>query len=164
MWLDRLAGGPSAASTQLTPQPGGKSYSPLPRRTSSTLSPYVTSQRPGHSPRNSSLSLVSNDSAHSLLSHPRRTNGLVPRQSVATPNVNDSLNLLNKILTSQKKEGFNGEEGQNLLSSSITEADLELEVDFGGLSLKEVASSQTPDEIEAAPRLGQNLEDCTFRS
>ncbi|KAG6135671.1 hypothetical protein E4U12_001603 [Claviceps purpurea] len=160
MWLDRLAGGPSTASgSQLTPQPGGKSYSPLPRRTSSTLSPYVTSQRPGHSPRNSSLSLVSNDSSHSLLSHPRRTNGLAPRQFVAAPNVNDSLNILNKILTPPKEEGFNCEESQKLLSSSITEVDLELEVDFGGLSLREVASSQTPDEIEAAPRQGQILED-----
>ncbi|KAG6041668.1 hypothetical protein E4U41_002942 [Claviceps citrina] len=159
MWLDRLAGGPSSASGQSTPLPGSRSYSPLPRRTSSTLSPYVTSQRPGHSPRNSSLSLVSNDSPHSLLAQSRRTNGSAFRQSASTPNVNDSLETLGRILTSSKKAGANDGEGQKTISSSITEADLELDVDFGGLSLKEFALSQVPDDIESSPPQGQFVED-----
>ncbi|KAG6005859.1 hypothetical protein E4U21_007567 [Claviceps maximensis] len=159
MWLDRLAGGPSSASGQSTPQPGSRSYSPLPRRTNTTLSPYVTSQRSGHSPRDSSLSLVSNDSSLSLLSQSRRTNGSALRQSVTIPNVNDSLETLRRVLTSSKEAGVNGEESQNSQSSSITENDLDLEVDFGGLSLKELVMSQVPDDTESAPRQRQNVEE-----
>jgi len=163
MWLDRLAGGPSSASGQSTPQSGSRSYSPLPRRTNSTLSPYVTSQRSGPSPRDSSLSLVSNDSSYSLLSQSRRTNGSALRQSVTIPNVDDILETLSRVLTSPKEPGVDGDECQKAQPSSITETDLELEVDFGGLSLKELASSQTPDDIESAPRQRQNVEDCMFR-
>ncbi|KAG5983837.1 hypothetical protein E4U55_006987 [Claviceps digitariae] len=162
MWLDRLAGGPSSASGQSTPQqPGSRSYSPLPRRTtaSTTLSPYVTSQRSGHSPRSSSLSLVSNDSSYSLLSHARRTNGSALRQSVTAPDVTDPLETLSRVLTSLKEADCDGEESQKAHSGFITETDLELEVDFGGLSLKELALSQAPDDSESAPRQGQNVED-----
>ncbi|KAG5931516.1 hypothetical protein E4U53_001727 [Claviceps sorghi] len=159
MWLDRLAGGPSSASAQSTPQPGSRSYSPLPRRTTSTLSPYVTSQRSGLSPRNSSPSLESNDSSYSLLSHSRRTNGSALRQSATIPNVNDSLDTLSRVLASSKEAGVDGEESWRAQSISITEADLELEVDFGGLSLKELALSQAPDDIDSAARQGRNVED-----
>ncbi|QPH09884.1 hypothetical protein C2857_000936 [Epichloe festucae Fl1] len=159
MWLDRLAGGPSSASGQSTPQPGSRSFSPLPRRTSSTLSPYVTSQRAGHSPRSSSLSLVPNDSPSSLLSHSRRTNGSSLRQSVTIPNINDPLETLEGILRepSEADDGF--EESQKARTSSIVETDLELEVDFGGLTLKELASSQAPDDIASVPRRAQSVED-----
>ncbi|KAG5987060.1 hypothetical protein E4U54_005154 [Claviceps lovelessii] len=159
MWLDRLAGGPSSASGQSTPQSGSRSYSPLPRRTTSALSPYVTSQRPGNSPRDSSISLVSNDSSNSLLSQSRRTNGSALRQSVTIPNLDDSLEILSRILTSPKEAGVDGEASQKARASSITETDLELEVDFGGLSLQELASSQAPDDIDSAPRPEQNAED-----
>ncbi|OAA44402.1 Vps52 / Sac2 family protein [Metarhizium rileyi] len=158
MWLDRLAGGPLIASGQSTPQPGSRSYSPLPRRTSNTLSPYVTSQRACHSPRSSSLSLVSNDSSTSLLAGSRRPNGTSLRHSSTIPNLADSLETLERLLSEPLKEK-NDPDKQHARTSSITEADLDLDFDFGGLGLKELASSHAPEEATTIPRQPQTVED-----
>ncbi|KAG8414335.1 Vacuolar protein sorting-associated protein 52 [Metarhizium acridum] len=158
MWLDRLAGGPSGASGQSTPQPGNRSYSPLPRRTSSSLSPYLTSQRAGHSPRSSSLSLASNDSSTSLLPTSRRPNGSSLRHSSTIPNLPDPLETLERLL---KQPGHveNDTETPKARTSSIVEADLDLDFDFGGLELKELASSHPPEHAVTASWQPQTIEE-----
>lgn len=137
MWLDRLAGGPATSPGPSTPQPGGRPY---PKRTSSTLSPYVTSQRPGVSPRGSSLSLVSNDSSSSLLSSARRPNGSGLRQASTIETGPDSLEVLETLLA-----GFSDASDQPEKKTTIYQDDLDFEADFGGLSLKELVTSQPPD-------------------
>lgn len=159
MWLDRLAGGPSGASGQSTPQPGNRSYSPLPRRTSSNLSPYLTSQRAGHSPRSSSLSLASNDSSISLLPASRRPNGSSLRHSSTIPNLPDPVETLERLLQ-QPGHVENDAETQKARTSSIVEADLDLDFDFGGLGLKELVSSHPPEHAMTASRQPQTVEGC----
>ncbi|QUC16707.1 uncharacterized protein UV8b_00948 [Ustilaginoidea virens] len=157
MWLDRLAGFPSSASAsgQSTPQLGSRSYSPLPRRTSNSLSPYVTSQRTGHSPRNSSLSLVTSDSSSSLLTCSRRVNGSSLRQTATTANHSDSLDALEKLLKVLKEASQDSDGKEEAQAGSIVEADLELDVDFGGLSLKELVAVEGPDDGAAVIRQAQ---------
>jgi vacuolar protein sorting-associated protein 52 len=155
MWLDRLAGGPANTSGSSTPQPASRPYSPLPRRTSSSLSPYVTSQRAGHSPRASSLSLVSNDSTTSLLSSSRRANGSNPRLNSTAEEVPKPAEILGKIFPVVP-------EGQQSLI--VSEDDLAFDPDFGGLTLKELVDSDTAqDELAAAlqPR-SQAGEECWY--
>ncbi|KAM5348475.1 hypothetical protein ACJ41O_008299 [Fusarium nematophilum] len=140
MWLDRLAGPQASSPGPSTPQPGSRSYSPLPRRTSSSLSPYVTSQRAGVSPRGSSLSLISNDSSSSLLSS-RRPNGSNLKQTSTIESGADSLEVLDSVLA-----GFSTDGDQSAKqTTAISQDDIDFEADFGGLSLKELAGSQTPE-------------------
>ncbi|KAF9881365.1 Vps52/Sac2 family protein [Colletotrichum karsti] len=134
MWLDRLAApsNPSPSSSQ----PGSRPYSPLPRRPSN--SPYVTSQRPGITPRGSALSLVSNDSSTSF-SASRRVNGSGLKQSTISYEGPDSAELLAQILDTASPQDAT-EEG---IDEAISENDLELGFDFEGLSLRELASSDS---------------------
>ncbi|KAF5002331.1 hypothetical protein FGRMN_341 [Fusarium graminum] len=138
MWLDRLAGGPANTPGPSTPQPGGRVY---PKRTSSTLSPYVTSQRPGISPRGSSLSLASNDSSSSLLSSARRPNGSGLRQASIIETGPDPLEVLETLLADFSIDHDHRPEK----ISTINQDDISFEAEFGGLSLKELAASQPPD-------------------
>ncbi|KAM0557955.1 hypothetical protein ACHAPJ_005119 [Fusarium lateritium] len=152
MWLDRLAGGPASSPGPSTPQPGSRPY---PKRTSSTLSPYVTSQRPGISPRGSSLSLVSNDSSSSLLSSSRRPNGSNLRQTSTIETGPDSLEVLETLLA-----GFSNNRDQTeKRKTAITQDDINFEADFGGLSLRELATSQTPDTSIANNRKPKTAEE-----
>ncbi|WYZ45435.1 hypothetical protein EsH8_VIII_000751 [Colletotrichum jinshuiense] len=150
MWLDRLAAqsNPSPSSSQ----PGSRPYSPLPRRTSS--SPYVTSQRPGVTPRASTLSLISNDSSGSFLAS-RRVNGSGLKQSQTTYDGPDSVEILGQILDTTSLVGstVSGTTG------TINDKDLELEFDFGGLSLRELASSDRPDTGDADGHRRQTAEE-----
>ena len=129
MWLDRL--GQTGAST---PQSNSsRAASPLPKRSSGARGPYVTSQRAG---RGSSLSLVSNDSSSSLLTSSRRPNGSALKQSTtAGDNGAEALLLLDRILGPLPGDGTQDERQDAL----ITEEDLGLDFDFGGLSLRELA-------------------------
>ncbi|KAF4958840.1 hypothetical protein FSARC_10916 [Fusarium sarcochroum] len=152
MWLDRLAGGPASSPGPSTPQPGGRPY---PKRTSSTLSPYVTSQRPGVSPRGSSLSLASNDSSSSLLSSSRRPNGSNLRQASTIETGPDSLEVLETLLS-----GFSNERDQSeKRKTAITQDDINFEADFGGLSLRELATSQPPDTSITSNRKPKTAEE-----
>ncbi|KAI1049290.1 hypothetical protein LB506_005022 [Fusarium annulatum] len=151
MWLDRLAGGPASSPGPSTPQPGGRVY---PKRTSSTLSPYVTSQRPGISPRGSSLSLVSNDSTISLLSSLRRPNGSNLRQASTIDTGSDSLEVLETLLA-----GFSSDREQADKKTAINEDDINFEAVFGGLSLKELATSEPPDTITISNRKPKTAEE-----
>ncbi|KAK2044079.1 Vps52/Sac2 family protein [Colletotrichum somersetense] len=146
MWLDRLAA-QSNPSPSTSSQPGSRPYSPLPRRTSN--SPYVTSQRSALTPRGSQLSLVSNDSSSSLLA-PRRINGSGLKQSQTTYDGPDSVEILGQILDTTSIT-------DSVASSTtgiITQQDLELDFDFDGLSLRELASSNkaSTDETDSYSR------------
>ncbi|CAM1511137.1 Fc.00g086500.m01.CDS01 [Cosmosporella sp. VM-42] len=154
MWLDRLAGGPPSASGPSTPQPGSRPYSPVPRRTSSSLSPYVTSQRPGHSPRGSTLSLVSNDSTSSLLSSSRKPNGSGLKQTSTIDAGPDSLEVLGKLLATISDDDAPPAKRKPL----ITQEDLDFDADFGGLSLKELAASEAPERPVSSVRRPQPTE------
>ncbi|KAF5595632.1 SAC2 [Fusarium pseudocircinatum] len=151
MWLDRLAGSPASSPGPSTPQPGSRAY---PKRTSSTLSPYVTSQRPGISPRGSSLSLVSNDSTSSLLSSSRRPNGPNLRQASTIDTGPDSLEVLETLLA-----GFSSDREQAAKKTAINEDDINFEAVFGGLSLKELATSEPPDATAVSNRKPKTAEE-----
>ncbi|GJC88267.1 vacuolar protein sorting-associated protein 52 B [Colletotrichum liriopes] len=153
MWLDRLAAqsNPSPSSSQ----PGSRPYSPLPRRTSS--SPYVTSQRPGLTPRGSQLSLISNDSSSSLLAS-RRVNGSGLKQSQTTYDGPDSIEILGQILDTNSIAGSIA----NSTTATITEKDLELDFGFDGLSLRELASSDKADKDETDSYRRQTAEESQF--
>ncbi|KAF5025463.1 hypothetical protein F66182_2439 [Fusarium sp. NRRL 66182] len=152
MWLDRLAGGPANNSGTSSPQPGSRPY---PKRTSSTLSPYITSQRPGISPRGSSLSLVSNDSSSSLLSSSRRPNGSNLRQTSTIETGPDSLEVLETLLAGFSTDRDHVEKQKN----AINQDDISFEVDFGGLSLRELATSQPPETTITSHRKPKTAEE-----
>ncbi|KAF5664060.1 SAC2 [Fusarium circinatum] len=151
MWLDRLAGGPASSPGPSTPQPGGRVY---PKRTSSTLSPYVTSQRPGIAPRGSSLSLISNDSTASLLSSSRGPNGSNLRQASTIDTGPDSLGVLETLLA-----GFSSDREQADKKTAIVEDDINFAAVFGGLSLKELATSEPPDTTTVSNRKPKTVEE-----
>lgn len=155
MWLDRLAS-QAHSSGSSTPQPASRPYSPLPRRTSSSLGPY--SQRTGHSPRGSSLSLVSNDSNTSLLSQQRRPNASGLRQSSTAFHGPDPVDVLEKLLQLQPDE-------KTQSHSFVTEEDIELVPDFGGLSLRDLASSGADQDegISKASSRQSGPQDCKLR-
>ncbi|KAL2177200.1 Sac2 family-domain-containing protein [Thermothelomyces heterothallicus CBS 202.75] len=154
MWLDRFAG-PHPGSTPSAPNNQSRTHSPLPRRTSSARGPYLTSQRPGLSPRGSSLSLASSDSSSSLLGASKRTNGSALRQSTTADTGPDPEAILARIL-GPLPDHITPEEDA---TRRITEADLEFDFDFDGLSLRELAADgagrSTADTYKP-----QTVEDC----
>ncbi|EFQ27587.1 Vps52/Sac2 family protein [Colletotrichum graminicola] len=151
MWLDRLAA-QSNPSTSTLSQPGSRPYSPLPRRTSST--PYVTSQRSGLTPRGSQLSLISNDSSSSLLAS-RRVNGSGLKQSQTTYDGPDSVEILGQILETTSIT----DSAASSTTGIITQQDFELDFDFGGLSLRELASSNQAGTHETDSHRRQTAEE-----
>ncbi|OTA97260.1 hypothetical protein M434DRAFT_391975 [Hypoxylon sp. CO27-5] len=149
MWLDRLAG----QSTSPAPsQPGSRPYSPAPRRTPSGLGPYITSQqRPGLTPRSSSLSLASTESsASSFLASSRRANGSTLKESSTIYSGPDPVEILNKLLGDEKKQAASATRSAADSVSSISAEDLQLEFDFGGLSVRELALSEEPPILDGA--------------
>ncbi|KAI0198948.1 Vps52-domain-containing protein [Astrocystis sublimbata] len=141
MWLDRLAGhSPSPAPSQ-TPS---RAYSPAPTRASSGLGPYLTSsQRPGVTPRTSSLSLASADSStSSLLASNRRAAGSSLRQTTTTYTGPEPVDILEALLDDGSQDHT-----QNP-APSITPDDLNTDFDFGGLTLNSLALS---DEFVSTP-------------
>ncbi|KAI1090175.1 Vps52-domain-containing protein [Rostrohypoxylon terebratum] len=145
MWLDRLAG--QSTSPALS-QPGSRSYSPAPRRTASGLGPYITSQqRPGLgiTPRSSSLSLASSESsASSFLASSRRANGSTLKESRTIYAGPDPVEILSTVLGDDERPAKSATMPGVGAISSISAEDLQLEFDFGGLSLKELALSEEP--------------------
>ncbi|KAI1493497.1 Sac2 family-domain-containing protein [Biscogniauxia mediterranea] len=161
MWLDRLAG---QSVSPAPSQPGSRAYSPAPRRSASGLGPYITSQqRPGLTPRSSSLSLASNDSsASSLLASSRRANGSNLKQSTTIYAGPDPVEVLNTLLGSGAEDA---EAVDKSAAPSITPEHLELQFDFGQLSLRELALSEDviPDgpEIYSPQQAGEYEQDKT---
>ncbi|KAK4112162.1 Vps52-domain-containing protein [Canariomyces notabilis] len=143
MWLDRFGGQHPGNTPGPSPPSQSRTQSPLPRRTSSARGPYVTSQRPGISPRGSSLSLVSNDSSSSLLASSKRANGSALKQSTTVGDAPDPEEVLARILGPLPDPATPG----NSQPGRMTEDDLEGEFDFGGLSLRELASEDADQAV-----------------
>ncbi|KAL0471431.1 Sac2 family domain-containing protein [Neurospora intermedia] len=135
MWLDRRPGQhPGSAA----PPPNNRSVSPLPQRTSSR-GPYLAPQRPGLNTRGSSaLSLVSNDSSSSLLASAKKANGSSLRQSSTVDDAPDPEEVLARIL-GQFPSSNTTQQPEVKPAHGITEDDLDFDVDFGGLTLTELA-------------------------
>ncbi|KAI0100843.1 Vps52-domain-containing protein [Nemania sp. FL0031] len=140
MWLDRLAGqSPSPASSQ----PPSRAYSPAPPRSSSGLGPYASSQqRPGITPRSSSLSLASADSSTSsqLVSN-RKATGSNLKQTTTAYVGPDPVDILAALLGGNS--ALAPDLSQNAITS-ITSNDLNDVFDFGALSLHSLALSDEP--------------------
>lgn len=159
MWSSRLTG---QSSSPASSQPGSRSFSPAPRRTNSGLGPYITSQqRPGISPRSSTLSLASDSSTSSLLASSRRPNGSALKQSTTAYAGPDPVDVLAKLLG-------NGVEDVPILaeqpspSTAIAASDLDLDFDFGGMSLRELALSEDPMTEDSYVHRSQTVEECMF--
>ncbi|KAI1083622.1 Vps52-domain-containing protein [Whalleya microplaca] len=145
MWLDRLAGQASTPSSQ----PGSRPYSPAPRRSASGLGPYITSQqRPGFTPRSSSLSLASNDSSTSSLLASAKRASTTLKESVTIYTGPEPAEVLNKLLGDEG--GHTAPAAKSDSKPVISVEDLELDFDFGGLSLRELALSEdvVPDDVD----------------
>ncbi|KAI8946191.1 Vps52-domain-containing protein [Xylaria longipes] len=143
MWLDRLAGqSPSPASSQ----PPSRAYSPAPPRSSSGLGPYLTSQqRPGITPRSSSLSLASADSStSSLLASSRRATGSNLKQTTTTYTGPDPVDILAALLGGGSQDSPSASDLSQNPTTSITPEDLNAVFDFGDLSLHSLALSDEP--------------------
>ncbi|KAE8339803.1 hypothetical protein BDV24DRAFT_152411 [Aspergillus arachidicola] len=148
MWLDRMSG----HSTPSGPQIDSRSNSPLPRRSTSRLSPYAQNSRPQPSRPGSSLSnlLTPSDSTTSL-SATQRADDTALKQfpAKAQPsNVADPLDVLNDII-GKRKEKLEGAESPVLSSTLKTKpSQLVAEIDFGDLSLEEFVTK--PNEPRRA--------------
>lgn len=151
MWLDRFSGHSTPSATP----PASRPYSPAPPRRPSHLAPSTAQQRPGFSPRSSSLSLVSNDSSISLLPSSKRSNGSALKQYTATGEAQNPLKVLQRLLGA-------GEGGQSTPPTQAEDANGELEdegeLDFGGLTLKEVIALGESGATAADTSL--SAEDC----
>ncbi|KAL2061710.1 hypothetical protein VTL71DRAFT_7088 [Oculimacula yallundae] len=121
------------------------SYAPAPRRPSH-LGPASAVQRPGFSPRSSSLSINSNDSTTSLLSS-RRPNGSGLKRSATVADAPDPLVVLEKLLGSEGNESLQDSHVTGNGDASMN--DFESEMDFEGLNLRDVISSSTIHAQEA---------------
>ncbi|EAU35608.1 conserved hypothetical protein [Aspergillus terreus NIH2624] len=142
MWLDRISG----HSTPAGPQPDSRSNSPLPRRSSSRLSPYAQqNSRPGPSRPASSLSvlLTPSDSTSSLPATARGDGYAFKQNAVGgrPSDVADPLEVLNGILGKQRTENRNSD--ASLRPEADTKpAQLVEDIDFEGLSLEEFVAKQ----------------------
>lgn len=159
MWLDRRPGSLPGSGTGTPPsQASSRPISPLPRRTSGSRGPYLTSQRPGVSSaaRGSTLSLVSNDSSSSLLAVSKRANGSTLKQSTTVEDAPDPEAILAGILGTSPG-GSASEDARD--GQRITAEDLDLDFDFGGQDLRELVNSDARLDVRAAPHRPQSVED-----
>ncbi len=145
MWLDRL-------SNQITPSGPppmnpNRSFSPAPRRPSH-LAPGP-SQRPGYSPRSSSLSVVSraNSSTSSLAAPGRIPNGSTLKQEITPPpNSDDPLETLEQIVGSPLRKGDDQSGGSEEEESVERPPELVEDIAFDGQSLDDFAKGSPESE------------------
>ncbi|KAK9854671.1 Vps52/Sac2 [Penicillium brevicompactum] len=140
MWRDRISGQTTPAGAN------SRNLSPLPRRSSSQLSPSPHS-RPGVTSRASSTSLLAtpNESTTSLPGTARATNGSPLKQtSIQRPrpaNVPDPLEVLNGIIGKEAQIAKN----VPTLSSDVEKpAQLVETIRFDGLSLEDFLEKEEP--------------------
>ena len=161
MWLSGRST-PAATPSGSPPPPANRSYSPAPRRPSN-LAPSSAAQRPPFNPRSSSLSLVSNDSTTSLLSSSRRPNGSGLKQSVTAVNAPDPLEVLERLLGSEGKEKASSKSANGTFANKNTvDYDYEAELDFDGLTLREIVEGQPSNAKEEHVYITQTIEECMF--
>ena len=156
MWLDRLSSHSTPSGSP--PPPANRSYSPAARR-SSRLAPAPATHRPGFSPRSSSLSLVSNDSTTSLLASSRKPNGSSLKQSNTIRDVAEPLEVLENLLGREGKGLADSKAAVNGTRSASDDSDLDL--DFGGLGLREFIAEELPTEDYTIYN-AQTIEECTY--
>jgi len=158
MWLDRLSG---HSTPSRSPPPPGNNFVPLPRRPSH-LAPSPAPQRPGFTPRSSSLSLVSNDSTTSLLAS-KRPSGSGLGQSAAvpgTPGIPDPLAVVERLLDNGSKKSSKPGKGANGVKP--TRDDEEGELDFEGLSLREIVAEASSDIKDEHVYNTQTIDECLY--
>lgn len=116
----------------------------------------MTSQRAGQALRGSAISLVSSSSTTSLLGAAKKPNGSGLKHSSSYkggPAPEDILErLLGTIIADNSASGG--------VHHSITESDLDLGLDFGGLSLTELAATDPSTSEPEAPRRVQTVGEC----
>jgi len=154
MWLDRL-------SSHSTPSASPPSAARRPVH----LAPTSAPQRPGFSPRASSLSLVSNDSTTSLLSSSRKPNGSALKQSVTIVDAPDPLVVLKSLLTTEKTDSELSASTKPVVKDVKPEADLldsQWEVDFDGRSLQDLASAGKAASDDVHLYRTQTVEECMY--
>jgi hypothetical protein len=156
---------PAATPSASPPPPANRGYSPGPRRLSH-LGPGSAAQRPGFSPRSSSLSVHSNDSTASLLASSRRPNGSGLKQSITVPKGPEPLEVLEKLLRFEGKDSSEISQPDAVVNGHKTEEDDfdEGELDFEGLSLCELASQKSPFAKNENVYTSQSVEECMFCS
>ena len=157
MWLDRLSSHSTPSGSP--PPPANRSYSPATRRPGH-LAPTSAPQRPGFSPRSSSLSLVSNDSTTSLLGSSKRPNGSGLRQSSIVPDVAEPLDVLEMLLGPEGKGLADSSKAATSNGTESTLNEIDLELDFGGLSLRELLTEDLPNAKDKTPYNAQTIEEC----
>lgn len=146
MWRDRI----SAQST--SSGANSRNLSPLPRRSSSQLSPSPYNSRPGVTSRSSSTSLLltPNDSTTSLPGTARATNGSPLKQtSIQRPrpaNVPDPLEVLNEIIGKEKNQ--TDKHVPPLSSVPERPGQLVEAIRFDGLSLEDFLKKEDPTPIK----------------
>ncbi|TVY29468.1 Vacuolar protein sorting-associated protein [Lachnellula hyalina] len=158
MWLSGRST-PAATPSGSPPPPANRSYSPAPRRPS-YLAPPSAAQRPPFNPRSSSLSLISNDSTTSLLSSSRRPNGSGLKQSATAVNAPDPLQVLERLLGSEGKKKVSSKATNGTsTNNNLGDYDYEAELDFDGLSLREIVESQSSNAKEEHVYTSQTTEE-----
>ncbi|TQB77364.1 hypothetical protein MPDQ_003002 [Monascus purpureus] len=144
MWLDRISGHSNPLGAPLHSR-----ASPIPRRSSSYLSPGPHSNRPGAGPQSSPLSIspTPNGSTTSLPGLVRGLHeGSVLRQSATRPrppDVADPLEVLNRIIGGKKGETSDADVP---VSTSVPESkpsQLMEDIPFEGLSLQEFVADES---------------------
>jgi hypothetical protein len=169
MWLDRLSGHSTPSGS---PSPYNNRNYPPPSRRPSHLSPNPSSNRPGISPRSSSLTLLStpNDSTTSLPGTSRASNGVSQKQGASSSRplgVLDPLDVLNSIIG--KKCGENGVTDLDAEAKPAQKpAQLVDTIDFEGRSLEEFVSKKDETNVflksEAGAQTIQQCMACPVRS
>ncbi|KAL1599862.1 Vacuolar protein sorting-associated protein 52 [Paraconiothyrium brasiliense] len=147
MWgLDRISGHSTPSGT---PPPRRDSYSPAPRRLHPTDRPAPLPLRPGLNPRSSSLSLISPlSSTTSLPSTANIPNGSGRRRPPGgvLPNVPDPVQVLESIMGGPPRNPPPLQaNGIGVIPEKPEE--LEISIDFGGLSLQDFAAEDTPEPV-----------------
>lgn len=158
MWLDRLSG--HSTPSVSPPPPHKRSYSPAPKRPSQ-LGPGVIA-RPGYGPRTSSLGLGSrpNNSTASLQS-PHLPNGSSLRQQITLSDVVDPLRTLEGIVGKNLSPEDAGSSDADKESSLRKPEQLELDIDFNGLSLHDFANGPFEGNRERSHSFNsQTAEEC----
>lgn len=103
------------------------------------------------------MSLVSSDSSVSLLASSRRPNGSGARQvSAVTDQTARSIDALDRLL----RTGTGGAPVVDTNAGLISDSDLELDFDFDGLSLTELATSIKEYQIREPTLKPQSKDEC----
>ena len=157
MWLDRFSNHATPNGSP-PPAPNRASFQG-PSRRPSHLAPNLPA-RPAFNARSSSLSVPTraNASATSLLDPPKLTNGSTLKNGAASPAYfEDPLLVLQRLVGSPLPEQTEQESVDGGTPSLQKPQDLDVDIDFSGLSLEEFLSASTETERIELQRDRQSL-------